>query len=108
MTLVTALLAVVVLLTAINLLILYRLKSTSKSDLQGTPFAPLGIEISKIDSLIREEFSRNRAEIQNTGKDSRVAIGATTMTDGPVDGTSVFLWPCSDATVHPISATRIA
>ena len=71
MTIVTVLLILVIALLLINSWTLYQFKKEAKDQQPANILGTIASELSKIDSLIRDEFSRNRAEIQNSSKDGR-------------------------------------
>lgn len=65
------LLIIGLLLLVINILISLLKKSTINVDDLKTEMTKTSLEVSKIDSLIRAEFSSNRGEIQTNSKESR-------------------------------------
>ena len=71
MTIVIVLLTLVVFLALFNIWILYQFKKDAKAEQPGNILSALASDLLKIDSLIRDEFSRNRTEIQNSSKGSR-------------------------------------
>jgi DNA recombination protein RmuC len=64
-------LAILILLTAINILLTINKKEKDHSEEFRTKLAQLEAGLSKIDSLIREEFGRNREENRNASKENR-------------------------------------
>jgi DNA recombination protein RmuC len=64
-------LAILILLTAINILLTFNKKEKDHSEEFRTKLTQLEAGLSKIDSLIREEFGRNREENRNASKENR-------------------------------------
>ncbi len=77
MTLTEILLIVGVLLVAINLLLTILKKNGFNTDDLKNEITKTHSDVSKIDPLIRTEFSNNREEIQKTSKDNRQELGET-------------------------------
>ena len=71
MTTVIVLLCVIILLHLILIWSFYRFKEKGGSGDPGTFLRTISSELTRIDPLIRDEFSRNREEIRNNSKGSR-------------------------------------
>jgi DNA recombination protein RmuC len=77
MTLIEILLITILLLIIINIVISFFNRSENKNDDLKTELIRLNADISKIDPLIRTEFSGNREEIQKNLKDNRTELNAS-------------------------------
>ncbi len=71
MTIVIVLLLFIILLLLVNSWLFYQFKKDAKPEQPGTLLVTIASDLSKIDSLMRDEFARNRVEIQNSSKGSR-------------------------------------
>lgn len=77
MTLSNLLLIVILLLLAINIFISLVKKSTVSASGLTTDLTKINLDVSKIDPLIRSEFSSNREENQKNAKESRQELQAS-------------------------------
>ncbi|MDE1190739.1 MAG: DNA recombination protein RmuC [Arachidicoccus sp.] len=77
MTLVEILLIIALLLLIINILITVFKKPVINTNEIKSEIAKAALDISKIDPLVRAEFSNNRYEIQNSLKDSRQELSVS-------------------------------
>ncbi|MEO7445505.1 MAG: DNA recombination protein RmuC [Ferruginibacter sp.] len=81
MTMTDILLFIGLLLLVVNILIAFLKKpASSNSDELKSELARANVDISKIDPLIRNEFSNNRVEIQKTSRDNRQELGESLKT----------------------------
>lgn len=77
MTLTEILLIIGLLLLVINILILFFKKANINVDDLKAEMTKTNLDVSKIDPLIRTEFSNNREEIQKSSKESRQELSAS-------------------------------
>lgn len=71
------LLIIVLLLVMVNIFISFSRKSDTHTDGLKTEMTKAGLEVSKIDPLIRMEFAGNREEIQKNAKAAREELSAS-------------------------------
>jgi DNA recombination protein RmuC len=73
----TVLLAVVLLFAATGLLLGISIRNALKSDRMETLTAKLDSDLSKIDAVMRDEFSRGRSENQNSFRENREELNTS-------------------------------
>jgi DNA recombination protein RmuC len=74
MTIIIILLGTLILLAVINIWLAFKNKGNDGTDIL-TKLAKIDSDIARIDPLIRDEFGRNRTEMQNAFKENREELG---------------------------------